>query len=116
MLADDLMGFCDAREIRRSIPREQMRKVNQELSGLLVGETDAQSLGGCDKELPKGTLMFHVEHLREMIQEVKGFFIWKENQATFFCVFQARRATRRWLPESHRRFVKPDRWMPGGPV
>lgn len=88
MLADDLMGFCDAREIRRSIPREQMRKVNQELSGLLVGETDAQSLGGCDKELPKGTLMFHVEHLREMIQEVKGFLSGKRIRRLSFLFFK----------------------------
>jgi hypothetical protein len=44
------------------------------LSGLLVGETDAQPIGGFDKELAQGTLMFHVEHLREMLQEVKGSY------------------------------------------
>lgn len=92
MLADNLMGICNACEIRRSIPREQMRKVNQELSGLLVGETDAQPLGGCDKELAKGTLMFHVEQLRETAQEVKGFL-------ALVCAFQAQRATPKWQQE-----------------
>jgi hypothetical protein len=51
-----------------------MGQKNQELSGLLVGETDAQPIGGFDKELAQGTLMFHVEHLREMLQEVKGSY------------------------------------------
>lgn len=45
--------------------------MKQELAALLVGEIDAQPIRGCDKELAQGTLMFHVEQLREMAQEVK---------------------------------------------
>jgi hypothetical protein len=51
-----------------------MREKSQELSGLLVGETDAQPIRGCDEELAQGTLMFHVEQLRETGQEVKGSY------------------------------------------
>jgi hypothetical protein len=74
VLTDDFIRFCDGSQVDRSIPRQQMGQKNQELSGLLVGETDAQPIGGFDKELAQGTLMFHVEHLREMLQEVKGSY------------------------------------------
>ena len=40
----------------------------------MLGETDVEPFGGRNKELVQGTLLFHVEHLREMIKEVKDHF------------------------------------------
>ena len=74
MLADDFKWVRDAREIDRLVPREQLRQISQELTGLLFGETDAEPAGRRDKELAQGTLMFHVEQLREMRKEVKPLY------------------------------------------
>jgi len=41
----------------------------------MFGESDPKPFGGRNKELAQGTLMFHVEQLREMIKEVKGLII-----------------------------------------
>ena len=41
----------------------------------MFGESDPEPFGGRNKELAQGTLMFHVEQLREMIKEVKGLII-----------------------------------------
>jgi len=41
------------------------------LPDLFFGEADTEPVGGRNKELAQGTLMFHVEQLREMIKEVK---------------------------------------------
>ena len=46
---------------------------------LLIGETDVKPFGGRDKELVQGTLLFHVEHLREMTKEVKDHFTERGN-------------------------------------
>ena len=40
----------------------------------MLGEADVKRSRGCDKELVQGTLLFHVEQLREMTKEVKGHF------------------------------------------
>ena len=74
MLADDFNWLRDARKIDRLAPRKQLRKISQELTGLLFGETDTKPAGGRDKELAQGTLMFHVEQLREMRKEVKSLY------------------------------------------
>ena len=71
MLADDFERISDAREINRLIPCKQLGQINEKLPGLLFGETDPEPFGGRNKELAQGTLMFHVEQLREMIKEVK---------------------------------------------
>jgi hypothetical protein len=42
------------------------------LTGLLFGETDTEPVGGRDKELAQGMLVFHVEQLRQMRKEVKS--------------------------------------------
>jgi hypothetical protein len=90
VLTDDFIRFSDGSEVDGSIPPQQMGQKNQELSGLLVGETDAQPIGGLNKELAQGTLMFHVEHLREMREEVKGSYSeegrWVENELDWFMV------------------------------
>ena len=40
----------------------------------MLGETDVKRSRGRNKELVQGTLLFHVEQLREMIKEVKAHF------------------------------------------
>ena len=72
MLADDFEGIRDAGEIDRFVPRKQKGQINKKLPGLMFGESDPEPFGGRNKELAQGTLMFHVEQLREMIREVKG--------------------------------------------
>src|SRR5262245_11711003 len=71
MLADDLIGIGDARQIDRLIPRQQLGQIREKLTGLFFGETDAKFVCGREKELAQDTLMFHVEQLREMRKEVK---------------------------------------------
>jgi len=66
------VGLRDARQVGRSIPREKLRQVNQELPGLLIGEPNAKPIGGRDEELAQDTLLFHVEHLRQTAKEVKA--------------------------------------------
>ena len=72
MLADDFERIRDTREIDGFVPRKQLGQINKKLPGLLFGETDPEPFGRRNKELAQGTLMFHVEQLREMIKEVKG--------------------------------------------
>ena len=71
MFADDFEWVRDTCEIDSLVPCKQLRLISQQLTGLLFGETDPEPFGGCNKELAQGTLMFHVEQLREMIKEVK---------------------------------------------
>jgi hypothetical protein len=71
VLGDDFEGIRDARQIDRFVPRKQLGQINEKLLGLLFGETDPEPFGGCSKEVAQGTLMFHVEQLREMTKEVK---------------------------------------------
>jgi hypothetical protein len=47
-------------------------QIKQELPGLLIGEADAKPSGGRDKEVAQGTLLFHVEQIRETAQEVNS--------------------------------------------
>jgi hypothetical protein len=72
VLADDFEWIRDAREIDSFVPRKQLGQINEKFPDLLFGETDPEPFCGRNKELAQGTLMFHVEQLREMIKEVKG--------------------------------------------
>src|SRR5215467_7393161 len=74
MLADDFIWICDAGQIRGSVPLKQLGQVEHELLYLYRGKTQIQFAGRTSKKLPQLTLMFHVEQLREMQQEVKGSF------------------------------------------
>lgn len=72
MLADDFIWICDAGQIRGSVPLKQLGQVEHELLYLFLGKTQIQFAGRTSKKLPQRTLMFHVEQLREMQQEVKN--------------------------------------------
>ncbi len=72
MLADDFIWIRDAGQIRGSVPLKQLGQIEHELLYLFLGETQIQFAGRTSKKLPQLTLMFHVEQLREMQQEVKS--------------------------------------------
>jgi len=72
MLADDFEWVRDTCEIDSLVPRKQLRLISQKLTGLLFGETNTEPVGGRDKELAQGMLVFHVEQLRQMRKEVKS--------------------------------------------
>jgi hypothetical protein len=57
------------------IPRKQLCQIDEELADLVFCETEAEPTCGCNQELVQGTLMFHVEPLRETVEEVKVCFI-----------------------------------------
>lgn len=71
MLADDFIWIGDAGQIRGSVPLKQLSQVEHELLYLFLGKTQIQFVGRTSKKLPQLTLVFHVEQLREMQQEVK---------------------------------------------
>lgn len=72
MLADNFEWVRDTCEIDGLVPRKQLRLISQKLIGLLFGETDTEPVGGRDKELAQGMLVFHVEQLRQIRKEVKS--------------------------------------------
>jgi len=74
MLADNFKRIRNAREVDCLIPLKQLRKINEKAPDLVFGETEAEFARGYKKELAQGALMFHVEPLRQTVEEVKDCF------------------------------------------
>lgn len=71
VLDHNLPGTRDAREIDCPIPINELRQIPHELRRLISRQSNPKFTGRMDEEPLQVLFMFHVEHLREPISEVK---------------------------------------------
>ena len=73
MFDDYFFRIDDRREVDRLIPLNEMRKIAHEMIRMNFLDCEPKFLYGTNREFAQFMFMFHVEQLRESVDEVKTF-------------------------------------------